>query len=142
MIHLVRPTTKEGKIAQYDVIHRRLYLFKVPWVVNIKLFSRNEVFCLKFENFDKLQLPYSSIFFAEILHTFPTYQWLQKDVGFFLFCLDLELFAKVKRHLVSRHLFFTFLLIIQDLSKIKKIPDTLLQTLLSRKCVENFSKKN
>ena len=27
----------------------------------------------KFENFDELRLPYSSIFFAEILHTFSTY---------------------------------------------------------------------
>ena len=32
------------------------------------------------ENFDELQLPYSSIFFAETLHTFPTYQCLQKRV--------------------------------------------------------------
>ena len=32
----------------------------------------------------------------------------------FLFCLDLELFAKIKKDLVSTHLFFTFLLITQD----------------------------
>ena len=38
------------------------------------------------ENCDKLQLPYSSIFFAETWHTFPTYQCLQKGVrGFFHF---------------------------------------------------------
>ena len=36
---------------------------------------------------------------------------------------------------------FTSLLITQDLSKIKKIPDTLLQTLVSRKHVQSFSKK-
>ena len=41
-------------------------------------------------------------------------------VGFFLFCLDLELFAKIKKDLVSTHLFFTVLLITQDLNKIYK----------------------
>ena len=60
---------------------------------------------------------------------------------FFLFCLNLELFAKIKKDVVSTHSFFTFLLLIQDLTKIKKIPNTLLQTLLSRKRVQNFSKK-
>ena len=40
--------------------------------------------------------------------------------------LDLELFAKIKKDLVSTHLFFTLLLITQDLNKIKKIPHTLL----------------
>ena len=46
--------------------------------------------------------------------------------GFFLICLDLELFAKVKKDLVSTHSFFTILLITQDLNKIKKIPHSLL----------------
>ena len=55
------------------------------------------------------------------------YQCLQKNVwGFFLFYLDLELFAKIKKYLVSTHSFFTLLLITQDLIKIKKIPHTLL----------------
>ena len=40
--------------------------------------------------------------------------------GFFKFCLDLELFAKIKQDLVYTHSFFTFLLITQDLNKIKK----------------------
>ena len=39
---------------------------------------------------------------------------------FVLFFLDLELFAKIKNDLVSTHSFFTFLLITQDLNKIKK----------------------
>ena len=38
-------------------------------------------------------------------------------VGFFLFCLDLELLAKIKKGLVSTHSLFT--LLTQDLSKIK-----------------------
>ena len=43
--------------------------------------------------------------------------------GFFLFCLDLELLAKIKKDLVSTHSLFTFLLITQDLNKIKKNPE-------------------
>ena len=39
-------------------------------------------------------------------------------VGFFLFYLDLELFAKINKDLASAHSFFTLLLIIQDLNKI------------------------
>ena len=71
-------------------------------------------------NFDELQLPSSSIFFAETLHMFATYQSLQKYVQeFFLFCLDHELFTKIKKDLVST-LRLLFLLIAQDLNKIKK----------------------
>ena len=46
--------------------------------------------------------------------------------GIFLFHLDIELFAKIKKDLVSMHWFFTLLLLTQDLNKIKKIPYTLL----------------
>ena len=41
----------------------------------------------------------------------------------FLFCLDLELFTKIKKDLVSTHSLFTFLLITQDLNKILKNPE-------------------
>ena len=34
---------------------------------------------------DQLQLPHSSIFFAETLHMFPTYQCLQKVVRDFFY---------------------------------------------------------
>ena len=78
------------------------------------------------QNFDELQVSYSSKFFAETSHTFFTYQCLQKGVWIFLFCLDLELLAKIKKDLVSTNSFFTLLLITQDLNKIKKIPHTLL----------------
>ena len=40
--------------------------------------------------------------------------------GLFLFYLDPELFAKSWKDLVSTHSIFTFLLITQDLEKIKK----------------------
>ena len=38
LIHLVRPTTKEEKITQYDVIHTRLYLFN-PFSTNLTKWS-------------------------------------------------------------------------------------------------------
>ena len=44
----------------------------------------------------------------------------KRYVGFFKFCSDLELFAKIKRDLVSTHSVFTLLLIAQDLNKITK----------------------
>ena len=43
---------------------------------------------------------------------------------FILFCLDLELFAKIKKALVSTHSLKPVLLLSQDLNKIKKIPNT------------------
>ena len=38
--------------------------------------------------------------------------------GIFLFCLDLELFVKVKKDLISTYLLFALLLITQDLNKL------------------------
>ena len=61
---------------------------------------------------------------------------------FFLFYLNLVLFAKIKSYLVSTHSFFSLLLITQDLNKIQKIPHTLLQTLPSRKRVQYLSQLN
>ena len=46
-------------------------------------------------------------FLPKTPHTFPTYQCLQKSVrDFFLFCLYLELFAKIKKDLDFTHSFF------------------------------------
>ena len=42
------------------------------------------------------------------------------NVGFFKFYLDLELLTKIKKDLFPKHLFFTLLLIIKDLHKMKK----------------------
>ena len=41
-------------------------------------------------------------------------------VGFFLFYLDLELFAKTLKNLVSTHSFFKLLLMTQNLNKVKQ----------------------
>ena len=62
-------------------------------------------------------------------------------LGFILFCLDLDLFTNIKRDSVYTHSLKPFLLITQDLNKIKKIPNTLLYAFLSRKRVQNFGKK-
>ena len=57
--------------------------------------------------------------FPETSLTFPIYQCLQKGIQDFLkFCLDLELFAKIKKTRFLHTRFFTFLLITQDLNKI------------------------
>ena len=71
------------------------------------VFKKLDSFVWKFENFD------SSIFFAENSHTFPTYSCLQKgmQILFKEFCLDLELFAKIKNIWFLHTCFFTFLLI-------------------------------
>ena len=74
----------------------------------------------------ELQLPENLILFVEILYMFPTCQCPQKVVlDFFKFCLELELFAKIKKDLVSTHSQKPGLSITQDLNK-KKIPHTLL----------------
>ena len=61
------------------------------------LLLRNQVFCLKFENFDELQLLYSSINLAETSHTFPTYHCLKMGVcNFFNFIQILSYLQKIK----------------------------------------------
>ena len=53
---------------------------------------------LKFENFDELQLSYSSIFFAETSHTFSTYQYLQNGLwDFFNLISILSYLQKFKK---------------------------------------------
>ena len=62
-------------------------------------------------------------------------------MGFFLFCLSLELFAKIKKDLVFRHSFFTLLLITQDLNKIKKIPQILFVDITKKKTCAKFQQE-
>ena len=93
------------------------------------------------KNFDELQLLYSSIFFAENLHTFPNYQFLQKGV------LDFLCFVQILSYLqkLGGPGFYTLVFyIIIDNSKPKQnknIPNTLFQSLLSRKHVQNSNQK-
>ena len=64
-----------------------------------------------------------------------------KGCAGFIFCLDLELFPKIKKDLVSTHSLKPFLLITQDLNKIKAIPNSLLKALLSKKYGGKFQQK-
>ena len=50
----------------------------------------------------------------------------KKVCRIFLFSSDREVFEKIKKDLVSTHLFFTLSLMTQDLNKIKKILHPLL----------------
>ena len=100
------------------------------------IFEKPDILSENLEILTSSRYPTVQYFFAETSHMFPTYQCLQKGVWDFLFYLVLELFAKIKKDLVSTHSFFTLLLITQDL-KTQKITHTRMQTLLSRK----FSKK-
>ena len=61
-------------------------------------------------------------------------------LGFILFCLNLDSFAKIKKDMVSTHSLKPFLLITLDLKKTKKISNTLLLALFRRKRVQNFTK--
>ena len=64
--------------------------------------------------------PTVQYFLLKICTHLPLTNIYKECVGFFKFCLDLELFAKVKKDLVSTHSFCTLLLSTQDLNKIKK----------------------
>ena len=106
------------------------------------LFLRNQAFCLKIWKLWRAPTTLQfNIFCWNFAHVFYLPMSTKAYVGFYLFCLDLELFANIKKDLVSTHSFYTLLLITQDLNKIKKIPLTFLETLLSRKSVQDFSKK-
>ena len=61
--------------------------------------------------------------------------------GFFLFCLELELFAKIKKYLVSTHSEKPGLLITQDLNKIKKNPEHLFVDVRKTEACAKFQEK-
>ena len=82
-------------------------------------FLRNQVFCLRNWKFwQALSTTEFNVFCWNFVHV--SYLPMCTNSGFFLFCLDLELFAKNKKDLVSAQSLFTLLVIIQDLNKIKK----------------------
>ena len=58
-----------------------------------------------------------------------------------IFFLDLELFAKIKKDLVSTHLSFTLLLITQDLNKIKKNSTYAFVDIIKYKTCAKFQQK-
>ena len=82
------------------------------------VFEKPGILSQNFKTLTSSNYPTSSIFFAETLHTLP--MSAIGCVGLLLLHLDLELFAKIKKDLVSTHSLFILLLITQDLNKIKK----------------------
>ena len=62
-------------------------------------------------------------------------------VVFLLFCLELELFAKIKKYLVSTHLQKTVLSITQDLNKILKNPTNLFTDIRKTETCGKFQQK-
>ena len=72
-------------------------------LIKALLCLRNQCFCIKNSNS-------TTINFNIFCWNFARVSFLPLSTkecsGFFLFCLDLELFAKIKKSLVSTHLFF------------------------------------
>ena len=81
-------------------------------------------------------------FFAETSQTFCTYQCLKTAVWDFFISFRSWVVCKNKKRPDFYTLVFYTFISSQDLNKIKKIPHTLLQTLLKRKRVQTSSKKN
>ena len=85
------------------------------------LFSRNQVFCLK--NWKLWRAP-TTINFNNFCWNFAHVPYLpistEGCVEFFLFCLELELFVKIKKDLVSTYSQKPGLSITQYLNKVKK----------------------
>ena len=80
------------------------------------IFLRNQVLCLK--NWKLWRAP-TTIDFNNFCWTFAHVPYLpisiEECLGFFKFCLELELFAKIKKYLVSTHSKKPVLLITLDL---------------------------
>ena len=85
--------------------------------------------------FDELQLSYSSIFFAKTLHTFSTYQWLQKGVWDFFISFSFFFFFNFRSWVICKNLkgsdfyklgFYTSINSSRSKQNKKKIPHTLL----------------
>ena len=89
------------------------------------IFEKPGILSENLKNLTSSNYPTVQYFFAE-LRTHFLLTSVYKRVSGMVFFLDLELFAKIKKDLVSTHLSFTLLLITQDLNKIKKIPHMLL----------------
>ena len=93
----------------------------------VLLCSRNQVFCLKIWKFRRAPTNLQfSILYWNFPHLFHLLVSPKACSGFFLFCSDFELYSKIKKTWFLQTRFLQFFLIIQDLSKMKKIPNTLL----------------
>ena len=132
----------------------KIFNLKVAWVVKIKLFfmdrfNYNLIILIKWcktphRNLDKaLLFLRNQTFFLKIwklwraptilqfnifcwnfAHVFYLPMSTKACVGFFLFYLDLELFAKIEKDLVSTHSFFTLLFITLIFNKVANLRPT------------------
>ena len=90
------------------------------------VFEKPVILSENFKTLTSSNYPIVQYFLLKLRTRFLLTNVYKRVCGIFLFYLDLELFAKIKKDLVSTHLLFTLLLITQDLNKLKKIPRTLL----------------
>ena len=91
---------------------------------------------------NELQLPYSSIFFAEILHTFPTYQRLQKRLrDVFYFVQILSYFQKLRRPGFYTVVFYIFIHTSRSKQNKKNSKHYFLDIIKQRTCAKFQQKK-
>ena len=90
--------------------------FKQSFIV----FEKSGILSKNLKTLTSSNYPTVNIFCRNFAHVFHLPMSTKGCVGFFLFYLDLELFAKINKDLVSTHSFFTLSLIIHNLNKIKK----------------------
>ena len=83
------------------------------------VFEKQGILSKNLENFTSSNYPIVQHFLLTLCTRFLLANVYKRVRWIFLFCLDLELFAKIKKDLVSTPSFFTFLLITQDLNNIK-----------------------
>ena len=120
-------------------------LCKIPYknLDKVLLFWRNQVFCMKIWNLWRAP---TTLQFNIFCWNFGYISYLPMStkglVELSLFCLGLELYAKIKKTWCV-HTRFLHVINNSRFNKIKKIPNTLFSILLSRsrKRVQNFSKK-
>ena len=124
------------------VILIKLYKIRYLNLDKALLFPRIQAICLK--NWKLWRAPNTTKFnifrlnFAHVSYLTMSTKWCSE---FFKLCLHLELLIKMQKNKYVETTSFIFLQVTQDLNKTKKIPNTLLQTLVSRKRVRRFSKK-
>ena len=90
------------------------------------VFKKPGIFSENSKTLTSFNYPIVQYFLLKLRTRFLLTNVYKRACGIFLFSLDLEVFAKIKKDLVSTHSFFTVLLITQDLNEIKKIPKILL----------------
>ena len=84
------------------------------------VFKKPGIFSKNMKTLTRFKLPTVQHFLLTLRTRFLLTNIYKRVCGIVLFCLDLELFAKIKKDLGSTNPLFTFLLITQDLNKIKK----------------------